>query len=269
MRSIITLLILASLSTGCGLMELKDKLLTAAANAIPWEFENTIGDQLLPSILPPATEISDAILVKQLEQLIAPISAKVDKPEIKIHIAKDQALNAFAIPGGHLIFNSGMLLAVESPEEILGVAAHEVAHAVERHSMRSMIQGFGIYALLTIFMGDISGLGVIIIDQGRALLQNGFSRSQERAADAVGLRLLLEAKIDPRGMIDFFERLEAQKKGRPQTSILGGEFMSTHPLTADRIAAIKGAIAAVPESERKGWRKTDFDLRAFQARLSR
>ena len=269
MRTILSLIMLASLTTGCGILELKDKLLTAAANAIPWEFENAMGNQLLPSILPPEAEINDAVLVKQLEDLIAPLSSKIDQPKIKIHISKDPALNAFAIPGGHLVFNRGMLLAVETPEEILGVASHEIAHAVERHTMRSMIQGLGIYALITIFLGDVSGLGVILIDQGRALLQNGFSRSQERAADAVGVHLLLEAKIDPVGMIAFFERLQAEGKSRGKESSAIAQFMSTHPLTADRIVDIKRAIAAVPDSERRLWKKTDFDLKAFQARLGK
>lgn len=267
MKTILAFLMIATLSTSCGLLELKDSLLTSAANAVPWDFENAMGDQLLPSILPPEMELKDEAAKRELEKLLAPLASKIDQPKIRVHISQDKELNAFAIPGGHLIFNRGMLLAAESPEEILGVASHEIAHATERHTMRSMIQGLSLYALITLFLGDVSGLGAILIDQGQALIQNGFSRTQERAADAIGLDRLIDAKINPRGMLRFFQRLEkeAQTKGQPHSRVEA--FLSTHPLTAERIAAIEERLANLPEREKATWKPVAFDLKSFQARL--
>lgn len=268
MKTFLSLILLSFLSTSCSeVLEWKDRVLSSVANTIPWEFETSMGDQLLPSILAPEFEIKDEVALQQLENLLKPLITQVSQPQIKLHISKEQELNAFAIPGGHLIFNRGMLLAAETPEEILGVAAHEIAHASERHTMRTMIQGLSIYAAITLFLGDVSGLGAILIDQGQALVQNGFSRAQERSADAIGVARLINARINPEGMIRFFQRLEAEGRSRGQNNSRVSQFMSTHPLTAERIEEIKAAIARVPESERKTWKPVAFDLKAFQKRL--
>ncbi len=270
MKALVSLLLILNFTTGCNsIVEWKDKILGAAANSVPWEFENAMGDKLLPSILEPEMELNHAPSIAQLESLLKPLTSRVDQPNIRIHISKADDLNAFAIPGGHLIFNRGMLLAVETPEEILGVAAHEISHATERHSMRSMIQGLGLYAAITIFLGDVSGIGAILIDQGQALIQNGFSRSQERAADRVGVERLIAAKIDPMGMVHFFQRLEteSQKAGRENSRV--AQFMSTHPLTQERIDDIKKRVAARSSAERNQWKPVAFDLKAFQAGLGK
>ncbi|RYZ59297.1 MAG: M48 family metallopeptidase [Proteobacteria bacterium] len=263
MRKLATVLIFSSVITSCGALEWKDKLLSSASNKIPWSFENAMGDQLLPSILPPDQRIDDPNAQADLEALLLPITSKIQEPRIKVHISKDPALNAFAIPGGHLIFNKGMLLAAESPEEILGVAAHEIAHATERHVMRSMIQGLSLYAVVTLFMGDVSGVGAYLIHQGQALLETGFSRKQERQADAKGVENLINARIDPRGMIRFFERI--QKEAGPNASGVS-RFLSTHPLTSERIDAIDSTLKSLPAAE-KTWKPLEFNLKEFQNRL--
>lgn len=267
MKSVFAFFLIAALSGGCGILELKDKLLGSATDLIPWNFETSMGDQLLPSVLEPEMEITDPLVVKELEKLLAPLSSRISQPPIRIHISKSPELNAFAIPGGHLIFNRGMLLAADTPEEILGVASHEIAHATERHTMRSMIQGLGIYALITIFMGDVSGIAVVLIDQGRALIQSGFSRSQERSADEIGLDRLIEARINPTGMMRFFQRLEDGAKASGQGSTEISKFLSTHPLTAERIASIEARVNEVPKAERDAWKPVSFDLRSFQSSL--
>lgn len=263
MRKLATLLIFSTMISSCGALEWKDKLLSSASNKIPWSFENAMGDQLLPSILPADQRIDDPKAQAELEALLLPITSRIDQPRIKVHISKDPALNAFAIPGGHLIFNRGMLLAAESPEEIVGVAAHEIAHATERHVMRSMIQGLSLYAAVTLFLGDVSGVGAYLIHQGQALLQSGFSRKQEREADAKGVENLVNAKIDPKGMIRFFERI--QKEAGPSPSGVT-QFLSTHPLTSERIDAIEGTLKALP-AEKKSWKAIEFNLKEFQGRL--
>jgi predicted Zn-dependent protease len=270
MRALISWLLILCTAPGCSvILEWKDNVLSTAANSVPWEFEHAMGDKLLPAILDPQRELVDPTSVAQLERLLKPLTANVKQPKIRIHISKDNELNAFAIPGGHLIFNRGMLLSVETPEEILGVAAHEISHATERHSLRSMIQGLSLYAAITLFLGDVSGLGAILIDQGQALIQNGFSRSQERAADRIGVERLLEAGINPAGMIHFFERLQKESQGDPRDSSRVAQFMSTHPSTVERIDEIKKLVASRPDDEKRGWKPIAFDLKAFQAGMGR
>jgi len=264
MRKCVVILIVSTTVSSCGALEWKDKLLSAAANQIPWSFEEAMGNQLLPSVLPEEAMIKDPKALAALEGLLKPITETIAVPKIKIHISSDPALNAFAIAGGHLIFNRGMLLAAETPEEIAGVAAHEIAHATERHVMRSMIQGLGLYAIITFFLGDISAIGAYLLSQGKALLESGFSRKQERAADQKGVDNLIAARIDPRGMIRFFQRLQKEAGSAPPSAVT--KFLSTHPLTAERIEAIEARLKALPAGE-KNWKRIEFNMKEFQGRL--
>jgi predicted Zn-dependent protease len=273
---VLHLLLLSFLTSGCGLLEWKDKLLDVLVDRIPPEMEASLGQQILPSVLPSEATLRDAVLQRQLEGLLEPLLEKnaITQPKIRIYISREPALNAFAIPGGILIFNAGMLRASGSPEEILGVAAHEIAHATERHVVKSMIQSLSLAAIVSFFLGDISGLGAYILHQSQMLLQNGFSRTQEAQADEVGFRYLVQAGVDPRGMSRFFERIRAQK-GELEAQHAEGQklermnaLFSTHPLTQDRIRWVEERFAGLSSQEKAKLRPVRFDLKAFQARLN-
>ncbi len=271
-RKSLLLLLLSTGLSGCGILELKDRLLDAIVNQVPFSLEQSMGQQLRPSILPDAQIVRDAKLQAQLQKLLAPLintNTNANFP-ITIYISSDPVLNAFAIPGGILIFNSGMLLAVSSPEEILGVAAHELAHATQRHVLRSMVQNLSIAAALTIFLGDASGLIGFILQQGQVLLQKGFSRQQEADADRIGFQYLVRSDIDPRGMSKFFERLQDLKQQKEQargSQARVQNFFSTHPLTEERIQSIERMYAQLKPSERRELQAVRFDLKGFQRRL--
>lgn len=264
MKSFALFIALSFITSACSLIEWKDRILGAIVEQVPLSFEIAIGDQLLPSVLPPEMVLNDPKALAQLSELLQPVLKKNLQPPIKLHISKDDNLNAFAVPGGHLIFNRGMLLAAGTPDEILGVAAHEIAHATERHSMRSMVQGLGIFAIVTFFFGDLNGLAAYLLDQGQLLLQKGFSREQEKAADAKGFEYLVGAGMDPRGMIRFFERIK--EKGQGANSRIES-FFSTHPMTGDRIEVLEQRFNALPDARRKSLKNSPYDLKDLQSLL--
>lgn len=269
-RSLVILIALVPWLGGCGLLELKDRAVGALIERIPVSFEVSLGEQLLPSILPPDKVLQNPQADQLLATLLKPLLTALPPSNlpIRILISKEPALNAFALPGGILVFNRGFLLAAQSPEEVLGVAAHELAHARERHVLRSMIQSLSLYAVITLFLGDVQGLGAILIQQGNLLLQSGFSRAQEKQADAKGFEYLVAAGSDPRGLMRFFRRLEEENPQGQNPEARALSFFSTHPLTSDRIKAIQESWDQLGEEEKKRIKPQRFNLKLLQDELT-
>lgn len=150
-------------------------------------------------------------------------------------VADRPEINAFAAPGGVVVVFRGLIQAADTPDEVAGVIAHEVAHAELRHSLRAGIEGMGLRAMLSLALGDLSG-GALERAAGD-LTELRFSREAEREADSEGLRRMAAAGIDARGMIRFFERLQEQE-GPALPALL-----STHPATAERLERLRREVA--------------------------
>jgi Zn-dependent protease with chaperone function len=169
------------------------------------------------------------------------------------HVVEDAQVNAFAVPGGHVVVFTGLLQAADSAEEVAGVLAHEVQHVLKRHSLKGIAHSLGLRALLSFFLG--SGAGGDFAAQMGSLK---FGRGQESEADLEGLLLLKKAKIKPEGMVSFFSKL-AQKEGT------GIALLSSHPASDDRAEALSSAIAQMGR-----WRGTPlpYDWKQVHASLS-
>ncbi len=138
---------------------------------------------------------------------------------------------------------------------------HELAHVTERHSLRQMVGSAGLFVVVQALLGDASGLAAVLVDGSTELLNLSFSRDHELEADRAGWQYLLEAGIDPRGMIDFFETLE-QETGDDMSGALS--FLSTHPATGDRIETLHQELEALPSME---FPALEVDFEAFQERV--
>ena len=153
------------------------------------------------------------------------------------------SINAFALPGGIVSINSGLLTLAEQESELAGVIAHEIAHVSQRHIARRFEneKSFNVISALTL-LGSILA-AVYNVDLGQAALMSSqagilqarlaYSRSFEQEADRIALQLLVNAGINPMGMSRFFYRMHKQTQlNRGQMP----EFLSTHPLTLDRLS---------------------------------
>lgn len=236
--------------------------------SIPYSLEQKIGDTIVGNALPPGKIYQDQELLDSLDELLKPLSETLptEYKTIRVYISNDETLNAFALPGGHIVFNVGSLRKARDGTEILGVAAHEMAHVTQRHVLRNLIQGLGMFTLVQLIIGDVTGLLAVLADQGSFLLMRGFSRSMEEEADEVGFQSLLDANIDPRGMAGFFELImNSMKLKGPAGKVLKEidsklNFLSTHPETESRIEAIKAKYDELPEERKSGLIK---DFKAF------
>ena len=153
------------------------------------------------------------------------------------------SINAFALPGGIVVINSGLLTLAHQESELASVLAHEIAHVSQRHIARNFEndKSFSVISALTL-LGSILA-AVYNIDLGQAALMTSqagihqaklaYSRSFELEADRLAMQLLVSSGIDPLGMSQFFKRLHKH------TQLNRGkipEFLSTHPLTLDRLS---------------------------------
>lgn len=262
-------LIVAALA---GVWLAKDPMVKAVASQVPAEWEQKLGDTAFAQVSLGSKLVTDEAVKKQLEQLAAPLLAVVpqDRYKFKLHIVEDASLNAFALPGGNVTIHSGLLLTADSPEEVLGVLGHELSHVTKQHGMRGIVQGLGLYGIVSLFFGDVSGLAAILVNNAPFLLSQKFSRDFEREADEQGFRYLEAAKLDPRGMITFFEKMRREEE-KLREQLPGGEaldalnFLSTHPATPERTAHLEKLLAKSPRKD--GFTKVDLDFKGFQTAL--
>ncbi len=161
-----------------------------------------------------------------------------DSPPFELKVYDLDIINAFTLPGGRVVVTRKLIEAAKTPEEVAGVLAHEMGHVYHRHSEAQLIRAMGIELLLRLAAGGgdtISGLAGLF-----AILR--YSRDAEREADSFAQATLINAAIDPMGLKHFFETMRKLEGDASHTGGLFdtmGDIMSTHPLTDERIEAIK------------------------------
>ena len=173
-----------------------------------------------------------------LHRLVERLGADLeDRPTAHVAVVNSRLVNAFALPGGIMVFTRGLLDEAGSAEEIAGIAAHELGHIAHDHSTRALYRSFAVSLLIGVLLGDLTG-GTLTGGLAEWLVDTGYSRDAEREADAFALARLEAAGIGTQGLEDFFARLE-EKHGDEGGSL--ARMLSTHPATAERLAHIRGA----------------------------
>ncbi len=181
--------------------------------------------------------------VKGVGQKLVPFSHRPDLPH-HFAVLDTPVVNAFAAPGGYIYVTRGILALMGSEAELAAVLGHEIGHVAARHSMKrlsgQMLTQVGLVlgSVLNKDIAKFAGLAGI----GMQLLFLKFSRSDEYQADSLGVSYAREAAYSPGEMLRFFSALEnmsAEAGGQKIPS-----FLSTHPMTAERIAKIKAMISS-------------------------
>lgn len=213
-----------------------DRIAAAIAERIPVAEEAKLGDHAFEQMRG-SLELQSAGPAYDAVQSLGKRLTGSSKYTYRFHVAKNAAINAFALPGGIVVIHTGLIDATRRPEELAGVLAHEVQHVELRHSLRAMVKDLGLRGLWLLVSGDI-GSGVM----GRAALELTsltFSRAAEEQADQRGFDVLVANGIDPRGMADFFVVM-AEKAGATPPQIL-----STHPASEQRERALRERLEEV------------------------
>jgi predicted Zn-dependent protease len=264
-RAIILASILVIAGLIYGLYLLRTPINKAIAKSIPLEWETALGESVFEGYKEGRTLIEDAEMLTSLETFINPLLSSIPDKRyaFQVYMIEDPTINAFALPGGYVVLHTGLLLAAESAEEVLGVLAHEISHVTLRHGIRKLLDSLGLLLILKAIIGDQSGIWGELLNNGAFLLDRKFSRGFEREADETGFLYLVNARIDPRGMIGFFQRLreESEKAG---TLALEEtlNFLGTHPDPGSRIKYLNRKWRQL--EEKHGFLNLDADFQVFK-----
>ena len=251
-----------------GLWVLKKPIVEKATDTIPVSWEVEMGQKVFDAYSSQLLLVDDEDLNSEMMTMIDELLNNItDKPyPYQFHLVVDETPNAAAFPGGNIIIHTGLFNLAETPEEVLGVIAHEIAHVNERHSLRAMVNAAGTLIMMQFLFGDIEALSTVFVEGGASLLFLKNSRDHEREADVEGWAYLIEAGINPKGFITFFEKLENWK---PEELIEGSEeamsLLSTHPMTKERVEYLNQKLAGEDQSQ---FRVIDFDLTGFKERMT-
>lgn len=260
-NSAFTLSVLASLVLlALGLNFLLDLAIGRMVARVPVSWEEKLGELAFTG--QEWKVIDDPVVVdgvqKMVDRLLA--NAPPSRYQFKVQVVEDEMVNAFAAPGGQVVVMSGLLKKAESPEEVTGVLAHELQHVLHRHSIRQVADRLKWHLVVALLIGDVGSVQEAVLSNAPLFLQLSFSRSMEKEADTAGVELLVNSKVDPRGLRTFFERLQSQQGADPE--IL--KIISTHPATADRIEYLSELIEANKE---KQYEPVEVDWKELQAHL--
>lgn len=184
-------------------------------------------------------------------------------------IVDSKEVNAFALPGGFVYINRGLIERADKMDEVAGVLGHEIGHVVKRHTVKQMQQAqkanIGVTAICVLTSICNSGVGQDAINVAGGALFAKFSRSDEKEADDVGFDNVVRAGISPVGMVTMFQKLLDERKAKPAGV---NAWFASHPLEEDRIADIQAKVNALPPATLAALTTDSQNFHIFQRRLA-
>ena len=242
----ILLLLISFISTA------RSDLPTLGANSsINIEREMKLGRSVYRKLLSVGLVETNPLLDRYINDLGYRLLAGIDNRvrEYRFFIVRDDAVNAFAVPGGYIGINRGLIAQARTQHQLASVMAHEIAHVELRHGLDSMEKGSEVSTKTILAM--IAGL-VLGGSAGSAVLYGGiaggqqamvnFTRENEYEADRIGIALMGDAHFDPQGMPEFFAIMGNLSGSSGQ----GIEYLRTHPLSNNRVAEALGRAENMP-----------------------
>jgi beta-barrel assembly-enhancing protease len=217
------------------------------AGLLPAEVRQSLGQQVVRSFGRGTchTPEGSAALARLTERLSAATGGK----RFSVSVLDWGIVNAFAAPGEQIVLARALIERAKSPEEVAGILAHEMGHGLELHPEAGLIRALGIGAAVTLLFGGSDRLANL----GALLTQLAYTRAAEREADAHALRILEKALISPKGIAEFFARLD-----RREGPLVGDDIsiFRTHPLSEERarLAASRPAYPTTPALSEAEWR---------------
>lgn len=242
----------------------------AVADQIPTKWEEKLGQDYFQTLFKKSIKEPDPQVRKALDAIAKRLLSAVPDQSyhFRIHVHPSKTVNALALPGGTIVVFQGLINATETPEELAGVLAHEFQHVLKRHSTRNIVRSEAINLFGMIVSGNSDSMTNVILQAGNVLEHLRYSRELESQADAEGMKMMLAAHVDPRGMVRVFEKLEEaqrrQLKSMKQDKKKAGsekknsaennskekdkegitlpewtKYLSTHPEGSDRVEVLK------------------------------
>jgi beta-barrel assembly-enhancing protease len=255
MKRILIGVALASSLTACGISQQQEVQMGV-------EYAQQINAQL-PIVQDP--EINRYINV--LGDSIARLTNRRDL-DWQFFIVDSKEVNAFAVPGGFVYVNRGLIERADQMDELAGVLGHEIGHVVRRHTVKQMEKAQGANVgvtlacvLTSICNSQIAGAAINVV--GGAVFAR-FSRQDEAEADQEGFNNVVRAGISPVGMVTMFRKLIDERKARP--GAVESMFL-THPLEEDRIQSVQAVINQIPPARLASLGTDTRNFHSFKSRI--
>ncbi|HEY0970646.1 MAG TPA: M48 family metallopeptidase [Gemmatimonadales bacterium] len=256
---------------------LPSRFLAAAMLALPLsacdvseEEELALGRQTAEQVAAQLPLVDDPALAAYLNELGRALAAETERPGLdwRFFLVNSREVNAFAVPGGYVYVNRGLVERAVTLREFAGVLGHEVAHVGLRHSAEQLEDqrktGVGVALVCTLTGWCESGTAQVAINVAGSAWFARHSRRDEAEADSAAVSILQRAGIDPEGVPLLFERLLQARERDPLTV---ETWFASHPLEEERIEASRALVNAIPPEELEGLIEDDAAYQEFRRRV--
>jgi predicted Zn-dependent protease len=241
-----------------------------AGCAISTQQEVQMGTEYAQQINAQLPIIKDPEIVRYINVLGDSIARLADDRSLQwqFFVVNSSEVNAFAVPGGYVYVNRGLVERAQKMDQLAGVLGHEIGHVVRRHSVKQMeqAQGANIGVTLACVLTQICNnqATAAAINVGGTALFAKFSRDDEAQADEEGVKNVVRAGIDPRGIPEMFQILINERERSPSTV---DAWFATHPLEEDRVQATQAQIAKISPAILNTLTKDSQSFQAFKQRV--
>jgi Zn-dependent protease with chaperone function len=244
--AVFAVLALIVVGLGFGVWALFGYAANKAVSFIPPDWEKEIGKSAASGILQENKVCSDPELLRAMNEMGTRLMGGLGNNtfSFKMRVVDTKDVNAFALPGGYIFINSGLLEQADDSFEVAGVVAHEIQHVILRHGLHNVVRQAGSMILLSALFGDVGGIQQFLLYNAASLASMSFSRDQENAADQGGLNLMYKSGMDPAGLSRFLDKL-AKEEGAVSGAMMG--LISDHPASKDRVETLNDIIASTPQ----------------------
>ena len=219
----------------------------SVAVRVPQSWEDDLGDSFSKQVLAetPVDTAKTRILRSFYGRLLAPESGESpgEHRPIELFVIKNDVFNAFAIPGRKIFIYDGALSRMNSYPQLVALIGHEAGHVEGRHSVRTMFRSMSTYAVFSFFFGDLTGLAGVLAENANNLRDLSYSRDFEREADKAAHEFLCRNQISQKGITGL---MEIMNKDAKSSGAEMPEFLSSHPLTEERLETAKAEIKSRP-----------------------
>lgn len=242
-----------------------------AACEVSEDEEVQMGRQYAAEIAQQLPMVTDPVINEYVSKLGRDIASRTTRPDLpwEFHVVNAAEVNAFAVPGGFIYINRGLIERAERLDELAGVVGHEIGHVVLRHSAEQMEKrgkATGVVTVICVITSLCDGaVANVAINVAGAAWFAKHSRADEAEADSAGIVAVMATGISPRGIPTFFETLMQERQRAP--TILDDWFAS-HPLEEERVQRTQAIIDALPAQRLDALTEDSPSFHALKARLA-
>lgn len=223
-----------------------------AAPLLPHSLQAKLGETVYDELVADKEECHGKAGLAAINDLANRLARAADYPhEVTVHVIEGGPVNAFTLPGGILVFYSDLIDQARDRSQVAGVLAHEIGHVVHYHPTKGIVRQYGLDLIAKLVSGGYSDLLNTLTSGGNLLLALRNGRAFERDADATAVSLLEKLGLRADGIASFFEQM-MEREPKDAAAAIG--IWSSHPPTAERIAATKRPPTGRPAFTDAEWR---------------